>query len=220
MANAMDSDNTPQSNSSQGDSSAAEANSPKPASSPGAETKESELQVATLGSGCFWCTEGILQQVKGVKAAVSGYSGGAVKNPTYKQVCQGTTGHAEVVQVTFDPAVISYPELLEIFWKTHDPTTLNRQGADTGTQYRSAVFYHNAEQQKIASEIKKQLDASGAFNDPIVTEIVPFEKFYPAEDYHQDYFGLNPEQRYCQLVIVPKMEKFKKVFKDKLKSEK
>lgn len=175
------------------------------------------MEIATFGNGCFWCTEAIFQELKGVSKAVSGYMGGAVKNPTYKEVCSGTTGHAEVLQITFDPAAITFDELLEVFWKTHDPTTLNRQGNDVGTQYRSAVFYHNDEQKKIAEDYKIKLDASGAWSDPIVTEITAAEIFYPAEDYHQEYFNHNGSQPYCSFVIRPKVEKFKKVFADKLK---
>ena len=178
------------------------------------------LKKATFGSGCFWCTEAIFERVKGVVSVVSGYSGGMVENPTYEQVCSGKTGHAEAVQITYDPKVVSYPELLEIFWRTHDPTTLNRQGNDVGTQYRSAIFYHNEEQKKLAEEYKKKLDESGAWGNPIVTEIVPYKNFYKAENYHQDYFENNPNQGYCSFVIAPKVEKFEKVFKDKLKSEK
>ncbi|MFL5754329.1 MAG: peptide-methionine (S)-S-oxide reductase MsrA [Bacteroidia bacterium] len=174
-------------------------------------------ETATFGSGCFWCVEAVFQDLKGVEKVVSGYSGGFVKNPSYKEVCMGTTGHAEVCQITYDPSVISFEELLEVFWKTHDPTTLNSQGNDHGTQYRSAVFYHNEEQKKLAEEYKKKLDASGAFDKPIVTEITAFTNFYPAENYHQDYFNLNGTEPYCQFVIQPKVDKFKKVFKDKLK---
>lgn len=174
-------------------------------------------QTATFGSGCFWCTEGIFQQLKGVHSVVSGYSGGHVANPTYKQVCSGTTGHAEVVQVSFDPALISYTDLLHAFWQSHDPTALNRQGNDVGTQYRSVVFYHDDEQRQLAEHYKRQLDESGSYNRPIVTEIVPFLEFFAAENYHQNYADLNPQQPYCQFVIRPKIEKFKKAFKDKLK---
>jgi peptide-methionine (S)-S-oxide reductase len=177
-----------------------------------------DLQTATFGSGCFWCTEGIFQQIHGVHSVVSGYSGGHVANPTYEKVCSGATGHAEVVQITFDPNLISYTELLEAFWRTHDPTTLNRQGNDVGTQYRSAIFYHSEEQRQLAESIQQQLDSSGSFDRPIVTEIVPFREFYPAEKYHQNYFDLNPRQPYCKFVIGPKIEKFRKVFKDKLKA--
>lgn len=181
------------------------------------EKEQSGLQVATFGNGCFWCTEAIFQRLEGVEKVVSGYSGGKVKNPTYKEVCSGLTGHAEVIQITYNPKKISFDELLEVFWKTHDPTTLNRQGADEGTQYRSAVFYHNEEQKKLATDYRKKLDASGAFDNPIVTEITPFTEFYPAEDYHQSYFNLNGTAPYCSYVIQPKIEKFQKVFKSKLK---
>lgn len=182
------------------------------------ENKEqSGVQVATFGNGCFWCTEAIFQRLNGVEKVVSGYSGGRVKNPTYKEVCSGLTGHAEVIQITYDPKKISFDELLEVFWKTHDPTTLNRQGADEGTQYRSAVFYHTEEQKQLATEYRKKLDASGAFDNPIVTEITAFTEFYPAEDYHQNYFNLNGTAPYCSYVIQPKIEKFQKVFKSKLK---
>nr|WP_254090248.1 peptide-methionine (S)-S-oxide reductase MsrA [Dawidia soli] len=175
------------------------------------------LAVATFGSGCFWCTEAVFQNLEGVERVESGYSGGKVKNPTYKEVCSGLTGHAEVIQVYYDPAKVGYDELLEVFWKTHDPTTLNRQGADVGTQYRSAIFYHNDEQKQLAEKYKQELDKSGAFDAPIVTEIAPFEVFYKAEDYHQNYYNLNGSAPYCSFVIQPKVEKFKKVFKDKLK---
>ncbi|WP_404818010.1 peptide-methionine (S)-S-oxide reductase MsrA [Reichenbachiella ulvae] len=180
-------------------------------------TDTTKMDIATFGNGCFWCTEAIFSELKGVSKVESGYSGGQTKNPTYKEVCSGTTGHAEVLQITYDPAVISFDELLEVFWKTHDPTTLNRQGNDVGTQYRSVVFYHNDTQKALAEKYKKELDASGAFADPIVTEITAFDVFYPAEDYHQNYYELNGEQPYCNFVIRPKVEKFKKVFKDKLK---
>ena len=176
------------------------------------------LQLATFGSGCFWCTEAIFQNVDGVEKVVSGYMGGKVKNPSYKEVCTGQTGHAEVIQLTFDPKKISYDELLEIFWKTHDPTTLNRQGADVGTQYRSAVFYHNDEQKQLAEKYKKELTAAEVFDQPIVTEITPASVFYKAEDYHQNYYNLNGNAPYCAMVIQPKVEKFKKVFKEKLKN--
>lgn len=184
------------------------------------DTKNNTMEIATFGNGCFWCTEAIFQNLKGVEKVVSGYSGGHVENPTYKQVCTGTTGHAEVIQITYDPAVITYDELLEVFWKTHDPTTPNRQGNDVGPQYRSAVFYHNEEQKEKAEKYKKELNAAGAYDAPIVTEITAFEKFYPAEDYHQNYFNLNGSQPYCSFVIRPKVEKFEKVFKDKLKKVK
>lgn len=172
---------------------------------------------ATFGNGCFWCTEAVFQQLDGVVAVTSGYSGGHVNNPSYKEVCTGTTGHAEVLQIVYDPAKITFDELLEVFWQTHDPTTLNRQGNDVGTQYRSVVFYHNNEQKEKAEKYKVELDKSGAFNNPIVTEITPSSKFYAAEDYHQNYFNENGAEPYCNIVIRPKVEKFKKVFKSKLK---
>jgi len=172
---------------------------------------------ATFGNGCFWCTEAIFQQLEGVVSVTSGYSGGHVNNPTYKEVCNGTTGHAEVLQVVYDPAKITFDELLEVFWQTHDPTTLNRQGNDVGPQYRSVVFYHNDEQKEKSEKYKAELDKSGAFNNPIVTEISPFSKFYAAENYHQDYYNQNGAQPYCNIVIRPKVEKFRKVFKSKLK---
>lgn len=172
---------------------------------------------ATFGTGCFWCTEAIFEQLDGVLQATSGYSGGHVEKPTYKEVCEGTTGHAEVIQVVYDPTKISYDELLEVFWQTHDPTTLNRQGNDVGPQYRSVIFYHNEEQRQKAEKYKTELDASQAFEDPIVTEISPFSKFFVAENYHQEYFANNGSQPYCNFVIRPKVEKFRKVFKDKLK---
>ena len=177
----------------------------------------SNLQQATFGSGCFWCTEAVFLDVKGVSQVVSGYSGGKAKDPTYEAVCTGSTGHAEVIQISFDPSVVSYEALLEIFWNTHDPTTLNSQGADHGTQYRSVVFYHNDEQKKLAEQYKQQLEASHVYKRPIVTEISPLTNFYVAENYHQNYFALNPEQGYCQYVIRPKVEKFKKQFSAKLK---
>ena len=179
--------------------------------------EENNKELATFGSGCFWCTEAIFEQLNGVGSVVSGYSGGKKENPTYKEVCGGETGHAEVTQISFDPTIISFTELLEVFWKTHDPTTLNRQGADIGTQYRSVIFYHNEEQKKLAEEYKGKLTEAEIFNNPIVTEITKFEKFYAAEDYHQDYYEQNKQQQYCSLVITPKVEKFKKVFGDKLK---
>lgn len=172
---------------------------------------------ATFGTGCFWCTEAIFQQLDGVILSTSGYSGGHVDKPTYKEVCNGTTGHAEVIQVVYDPKKISFDELLEVFWQTHDPTTLNRQGNDVGPQYRSVIFFHNNEQKEKAEKYKAELDKSGAFGNPIVTEISPFSKFYAAENYHQDYFNQNGSQPYCNFVIRPKVEKFQKVFKGKLK---
>ncbi|MGF1637664.1 MAG: peptide-methionine (S)-S-oxide reductase MsrA [Cyclobacteriaceae bacterium] len=176
-----------------------------------------KLETVTLGSGCFWCTEAIFENLRGVATVESGYAGGHVDNPTYRQVCDGTTGHAEVIQLTFDPELITFDEILEVFWQTHDPTTLNRQGADVGTQYRSVVFYHNEKQKELAEKYKKQLDAEGVWSDPIVTEISPLSNYYKAEDYHQEYFRLNGSQPYCSFVVRPKVEKFKKVFKDKLK---
>lgn len=174
------------------------------------------MDKATFGSGCFWCSEAMFKRLKGVESVKSGYSGGAIENPTYEQVCNGDTGHAEVVQITFDPEVISYDELLEVFWKTHDPTTLNRQGNDVGTQYRSVVFYHDDHQRALATAYKEKLDASEIWEDPIVTEISPLSTFYVAENYHDDYFSRNGNQPYCAFVVAPKVEKFKKVFEDKL----
>lgn len=179
-----------------------------------------KTDTATLANGCFWCTEAIFEQLDGVISAVSGYTGGQVENPTYKQVCTGETGHAEALQIVYDPAKISFDELLEVFWETHDPTTLNRQGNDIGTQYRSGVFYHNQEQKEKAEKYKVELNKSGAFDKPIVTEITPFTNFYPAEDYHQQYFENNENANpYCKIVIRPKVDKFRKVFKDKLKKD-
>lgn len=174
-------------------------------------------ETAILGAGCFWCVEAVFEELKGVSSVESGYMGGHVDNPTYREVCTGTTGHAEVAKVQFDPDVVSFKEVLEVFWKTHDPTTLNRQGADVGTQYRSAVFYLSPEQKETAEFYKKKLNDSGAYNAPIVTEIVAASKYYPAEDYHQNYYELNANQGYCQFVIQPKLEKFRKAFADKLK---
>ena len=183
------------------------------------QMNETGLEKATFGSGCFWCTEAIFENLNGVISVVSGYAGGKVENPTYEEVCSGTTGHAEVTQITYDPNIISYDELLEVFWKTHDPTTLNRQGNDVGTQYRSVIFYHNEEQKELAEKYKTELDKSGAWDNPIVTEISPYTNFYSAEKYHQNYYENNPNQGYCAFVIAPKLEKFKKVFKDKLKTQ-
>lgn len=177
------------------------------------------LDTATFGAGCFWCVEAVYQQLEGVISVTSGYSGGSIKNPTYKEVCSGLTGHAEVCRIVFDPKVITYPELLQAFWVSHDPTTLNRQGNDLGTQYRSVIYYHSNEQKELAEKYKKELDASHAYPDPIVTEISPLAEFYPAEDYHQNYFNENGDQPYCQFVVKPKVEKFKKVFKEKLKTK-
>lgn len=181
------------------------------------KNKTGKTEIATFGGGCFWCVEAVFENMKGVKDVVSGYEGGRLKNPNYKQVCTGRTGHAEVCQIVFDPEEVSFDELLEVFWKTHDPTTLNRQGADVGTQYRSVVFYHNEEQKKIAESYKEKLDKSGAYRNKIVTEISKTSKFYRAEDYHQDYYANNPQQGYCAAVVRPKVDKFKKVFADKVK---
>jgi peptide-methionine (S)-S-oxide reductase len=180
----------------------------------------SKTDTATFGEGCFWCTEAIFQRLKGVVSVTAGYSGGTVANPSYEQVCTGTTSHAEVSQIVYDPEVISYDELLKVFFKTHDPTSLNKQGADVGTQYRSVIFYHNEEQKKKAEYYKNELDKAGIYNKPIVTEITPFKAFYKAENYHQNYFNKNPNQAYCQLVIVPKLDKFEKVFNNLLKDQK
>ena len=180
-------------------------------------TMNQSMETATLGAGCFWCVEGVYQELKGVQKVVSGYSGGHKENPGYKEVCDGTTGHAEVAQITFDPSVVSFREILEVFFLVHDPTTRNRQGNDVGTQYRSAIYYHNQSQKEISESVIKELNASGAWEKPIVTEVTAFEKFWPAEDYHQNYYKLNSEQPYCQYVVRPKLEKFRKVFKEKLK---
>ena len=175
------------------------------------------LETATLAGGCYWCLEAIYEQLQGVEKVVSGFSGGTVKNPSYREVCDGGTGHAEVVQVTFDPKIISYRELIDFFFAFHDPTTLNRQGADVGDQYRSAIFYHSPEQKAIAMAVVEELTRDHVFKDPIVTEITPFKAFYPAEKEHLDFYRLNPENQYCTTVIVPKMEEFKKVFAEKLR---
>jgi len=177
-----------------------------------------DLKTATFGSGCFWCTEAIFELVEGVSDVVSGYAAGDTKNPTYKEVTSGTTNHAEVVSITYDPSIVSYLELLEIFWRTHDPTTLNRQGADVGTQYRSIILYHDSDQKRLSEETLKKLDESGAWNSPIVTKIEKLENFYPAEQYHQNYYELNPNNSYCSYVISPKINKFKKAFSDILKN--
>lgn len=180
-----------------------------------AQSKKS--QKATFGMGCFWCSEALFQKLEGVTAVRSGYEGGSVANPSYEDVCTGSTGHAEVIELTYDPAKVKYDELLEVFWKSHDPTTLNRQGADIGTQYRSVVFYHSDEQKQIAESYKKKLNETKAFGKPVVTEISKASAFYVAENYHQDYFNKNSNQPYCRLVILPKMEKLEKVFKARLK---
>ncbi len=177
-----------------------------------------KTEVATLGAGCFWCVEAIYEDLKGVESVVSGYSGGTVKNPSYKDISSGVSGHAEVCQITFDPDIISYEEILEVFWEVHDPTSLNQQGADIGPQYRSVIFYSSEEQKIIAVDSRKKMDESRVFSSSIVTEIIPFSVFYKAEDYHQNYFLNNPNQPYCSVVISPKMKKFKKKHKDQLKN--
>ena len=177
---------------------------------------DTKLKEATFGAGCFWCVEAVFQRLEGVSKVVSGYAGGNTENPTYEAVCAGTTGHAEVAQITFNSEVVSFKELLEVFWKTHDPTTLNRQGNDVGTQYRSAVFYHDELQRQEAEMMKRLLDEANIWPNPIVTEIVPLTKFYPAETYHQNYYNDNGAQPYCQFVIRPKVEKFKQIFKDQI----
>jgi peptide-methionine (S)-S-oxide reductase len=194
---------------------------PKPKSPAGNDHKSPAppdgIATATFGNGCFWCTEAVFQRLKGVKTVVSGYSGGTSKYPTYRQVCTGATGHAEAIQVTYDPKEISYDDILAVFWHSHDPTTKDRQGNDVGTQYRSVIFYHSDEQKQLAEKYKKKLDDSGLFHAPIVTEIVPFTEFFKAEDYHQNYYNQHSAQPYCRMIIGPKLEKVKKVFHDKLK---
>ncbi len=175
------------------------------------------LAEATLGAGCFWCVEAVFQELEGVESVVSGYSGGHVENPTYEEVCNKTTGHAEVARITYDPKVVSFDEILEVFWQTHDPTTPNRQGNDVGPQYRSVIYYHNEEQKEIAERYKKELNESGAWDKPIITEISPLINFYIAEDYHQNFYTNNENYPYCVFVVQPKVDKFRKVFKDKLK---
>ena len=175
------------------------------------------IEVATLGGGCFWCIEAVFLRVKGVLSVQSGFSGGNIKNPAYREVCEGRTGHAEVCEIKFDASIITYKELLNIFWEIHDPTTLNRQGHDVGTHYRSAIFYHNKEQQSIAENLKAELTQTVFTNEPIVTEITSFTNFYPAEAYHNNYYNLNKNQSYCQFVIRPKLEKFNRLFKDQIK---
>lgn len=177
-------------------------------------------KIATLGSGCFWCSEAIFNRMEGVIKVEPGFSGGHTKNPSYKEVVQGNTGHAEVAQITYDPDVVSFSTLLEVFWKTHDPTTLNRQGGDVGTQYRSVIFFHDQEQKKLAEDYLIALESANIWENPIVTEIVSFDIFYPAEDYHNDYYKNNPDNSYCSIVITPKIEKFEKVFANKLKKKK
>jgi peptide-methionine (S)-S-oxide reductase len=178
---------------------------------------EKQLEAATLGGGCFWCLEAVYEQLRGVQKVESGYAGGTAPNPTYRQVCSGTTGHAEVVQVTFDPEVISYGDILEIFFAMHDPTTRNRQGADVGTQYRSVIFYHTPEQKQAAEALIAELNAAGLWGAPLVTEVVPLREFYKAEDYHQGYFRNNPAQGYCQAVVAPKVAKLRQKFASRLK---
>jgi peptide-methionine (S)-S-oxide reductase len=180
---------------------------------------EKNLMTATLAGGCFWCLEAVFDQVKGVHAVESGYAGGQMKNPSYREVCNGNTGHAEVIQVHYDPNVVSYHDLLNVFFGIHDPTTLNRQGADVGTQYRSAIFYHNEEQKNIAENVIKSLETQTIFDNPIVTEVVPLDTFYIAEDYHQEYFARNPYQPYCMAVVSPKVSKFRKHYQELLKKE-
>jgi peptide-methionine (S)-S-oxide reductase len=181
------------------------------------EPNNADLEIATFGAGCFWCTEAVYERLSGVEKVISGYSGGHVKNPSYKEVCTGTTGHAEVTEIYFNPEIISYEELLDVFWQTHDPTTLNRQGNDVGTQYRSVIFYCNEKQQKAAEESKRNIDMSGTFKNRVVTEISPLINFYEAEGYHQDYFKNNPNQPYCNVVIAPKIKKFTAKYQDKLR---
>jgi peptide-methionine (S)-S-oxide reductase len=176
-------------------------------------------EVATLAGGCFWCLEAVYEQLKGVESVVSGYAGGHVPNPTYRQVTSGRTGHAEVVQVTYDPDVVSYRDLLGVFFTIHDPTTLNRQGADVGTQYRSAIFYHDEEQKEIAEDVIREMEGAGVWDDPIVTQVEPLDAFYRAEDYHQEYYRNNPYQPYCQVVIRPKVAKFRQTYMDRLEKE-
>ncbi len=182
-----------------------------------AKSEGARQAVATLGGGCFWCLEAVYEPLRGVEKVESGYAGGQAPNPTYRQVCSGTTGHAEVVQVTFDPSIISYREILEVFFALHDPTTLNRQGADVGTQYRSVIFHHSPEQKQTAEALIDELNARGVWDSPIVTEVVPFAGFYKAEDYHQGYFRNNPDQGYCQVVVAPKVAKLRKQFADRIK---
>jgi peptide-methionine (S)-S-oxide reductase len=176
-----------------------------------------QLEIATLAAGCFWCIEAVFTRLKGVESAVSGYSGGDIAKPTYNDVCSGETGHAEAVQISFDPDIISFSDLLDVFWRIHDPTTLNRQGADIGSQYRSAIFYHDSKQREVAEQSLTAAEAARLWSNPIVTEIVPFDTFYPAEDYHQDYYRLNPNQPYCRLIIDPKISKLQKNFSTRLK---
>jgi peptide-methionine (S)-S-oxide reductase len=184
-----------------------------------AQPKSADMEIATLGGGCFWCTEAIYKELKGIVSVTSGYSGGEIVNPSYREVCTGRTGHAEVIEIEFNPAIIPFSEILEVFFATHDPTTLNRQGADAGTQYRSVIFYHNQEQKETAESIISRMNQENVYGKPVVTEVTAWKNFFPAEDYHQDYFENNPTQSYCQFVIAPKMEKFRKIFSDRLKSQ-
>jgi peptide-methionine (S)-S-oxide reductase len=179
---------------------------------------ENRLETATLAAGCFWCVEAVFDDLKGVEDVVSGYSGGHTENPTYREVCNGDTGHAEVAEIKFDPSVISFKDVLRVFFSVHDPTTMNRQGNDIGTQYRSAIFYHNDEQKRDAEQVIKEITDEGVYDDPIVTEVTPFETFWPAEDYHQEYFANNPNVPYCAAVVSPKVKKFRQKFADRLKS--
>jgi len=176
-----------------------------------------ESETATLAGGCFWCTESVFDELRGVESVVSGYSGGHKESPTYQEVCSGTTGHAEVIDVRFDPAEIEFADILRVFFTVHDPTTLNRQGGDIGTQYRSSIFYHSDEQKQAAEAVIREIDEAGVYEKPIVTEVVPFDRFWPAEDYHQEYFVNNPNQPYCAAVIAPKVAKFRKMHADRLK---
>jgi peptide-methionine (S)-S-oxide reductase len=180
---------------------------------------DKDLEIATLANGCFWCTEAIFSRVKGIKSVIPGYSGGSTNNPSYEQVCTGITGHAEAIQIQYDSKIISFEKILDIFWHTHDPTTLNRQGNDVGTQYRSAIFYHDDNQKNIAEKLKKELEKEDVFKNPIVTEIVPFSKFYPAENYHKEYFENNRNAPYCSFVIDPKIQKLLQKYSDKIKKE-
>ena len=183
------------------------------------KAEQAKTQLATFGGGCFWCTEAVFLKVRGVNKVVSGYTGGIKLNPTYKDICTGTTGHAEVIQIEFDPAKVSFEQLLDVFFHTHDPTTKNRQGADVGTQYRSSVFFHDEAQKETTKKVIAELDKSGDFDDPIVTTIEEMKKFYPAEDYHQDYFAQNPDNPYCQAVVGPKVAKFQKRYKEMMKKD-
>ena len=186
---------------------------------PKTQTSNSQFDTATFGAGCFWCVEAQFQMLDGVESVKSGFSGGTVKNPSYREVCEGTTGHAEVCQIVYDTAKLSYADMLEAFWKSHDPTQLNRQGNDVGTQYRSVIFYHNNEQKNLAEQYKMKLNESGAYDKPVVTEIAPYTAFYKAEDYHQNYYNENGDVPYCRFVVQPKVEKFKHVFENKLKKD-